>query len=47
MNKLLRLKKQNVRSSEPKKAPADLSLEKLRQVTGGCAYAHVGKPVWG
>ncbi|HET9625929.1 MAG TPA: hypothetical protein VFP84_31430 [Kofleriaceae bacterium] len=46
MTKFDRLKKQNVRSSEPRKEVTDLSLDKLRQVTGGCAYAHVGKPVF-
>jgi hypothetical protein len=37
---LERLKKQNVRSSEPKKPLSVLSLENLRQVAGGGAYAH-------
>jgi hypothetical protein len=37
-----RLKKANVRSLDAKKPPAELSLEGLRQVTGGgFAYAHV------
>jgi hypothetical protein len=40
MKNLGRLKKQNVRSSDPKKSLSNLSLEKLRQVTGGDDYRH-------
>lgn len=44
MKNLERLKKQNVRTSEPKKALSTLSLESLRQVTGGAAYGHTAVP---
>jgi hypothetical protein len=38
---LNRLKKQNVRSSEPVTGPTELSLDSLRQISGGTmAYAH-------
>jgi hypothetical protein len=40
MKNLDRLKKQNVRSTEPKKSLSTLSLENLRQVTGGASYRH-------
>jgi hypothetical protein len=42
MKNLERLKKQNVRSSEPMKTISTLSLENLRQVAGGGAYSHSG-----
>lgn len=40
MKNLDRLKKQNVRSVESRKAPAALSLDQLRQVSGGNTYFH-------
>ena len=41
MKNLDRLKKLNVRSVEAKAAPAELSIDGLRRVTGGGnAYAH-------
>ena len=40
LQNLDRLKTQNVRSSVPRKSVAELSLENLRQVTGGCRYTH-------
>jgi hypothetical protein len=42
LKKLARLQKQNVRSFEVKSSPSSLSLESLRQVTGGGTYAHGG-----
>ncbi len=43
MKNLDRLKKQNVRSSEPKTSMTSLSLENLRQVAGGGAYSHTNE----
>lgn len=40
MKNLDRLKKQNVRSSEPKTSITSLSLENLRRVAGGGVYWH-------
>lgn len=37
-----RLMKQNVRSAESRKAPAALSLDQLRRVSGGNLYYHAG-----
>lgn len=44
MKNLKRLEKQSVRSSEPKKTISSVSLENLRQVTGGGSYAHQTSP---
>lgn len=40
MKNLDRLKKQNIRSLESRKAPGALSLDQLRQVSGGNTYYH-------
>ena len=40
LKNLDRLKTQNVRSSVARKPIAEISLERLRQVTGGCSYKH-------
>jgi hypothetical protein len=40
LKNLDRLKPQNVRSSVARKPVTELTLENLRQVTGGCHYRH-------
>jgi hypothetical protein len=40
MKNLDRLKKQNVRSSEPRTSMTSLSLENLRKIAGGGIYSH-------
>lgn len=40
LKNLDRLKTQNVRSKDARKSVTELSLEHLRQVTGGCSYKH-------
>jgi len=44
MKNLERLKKQNVRFSEPKASPATLSLESLRRVSGGAPTIYIHLP---
>jgi hypothetical protein len=41
LKNLDRLKSQNVRSSVARKPVSELTLENLRQVTGGCHYTHI------